>query len=141
MSTVTINVQRLVLAGLGAGFWVLVSGMLMAAAFGYREMKAAFDAIGLPIPGGLGPFITHTVVRLLMGMAVVALYAILLHVFSPTNAMLVAAGFTWLLAVLLPFAVIAEWGLFPWSLAAKMWAWSAAELLIAASIGRLLYRA
>jgi hypothetical protein len=40
----------------------------------------------------------------------------------------------------LPFAVVAEWGLFPWSVAAKLWAWGAGELLIAAAIGRWLYR-
>ncbi|MDP2471409.1 MAG: hypothetical protein Q8W45_00105 [Candidatus Palauibacterales bacterium] len=134
-----INLSRLLVAGLAAGGWVFASGLLMAGAFGYRDMKAAFDALGLPIPVGAGPFVVHTLVRLLIGMALVTLFAILLRVTTPTMAMLTAVGFTWLLGALLPFAVVVEWGLFSWWLAAKMWAWSAMELLIAGAIGRWLY--
>ena len=139
MSSEALNLRHLMFAGLAAGTWVLVSGLLMASLFGYRDMKAAFDAVGLPIPSGAGPFVIHTVVRLISGMGVVALFAIFLRVFSPTQALLAAAGFSWVLGALLPFAVIVQWGLFSWSLAAKLWAWSAAELLIAATIGRFLY--
>ena len=134
-----INVPRLLLAGLAAGGWVFVSGLLMAGAFGYRDMKAAFDSIGLPIPMGVRPFVVHTVVRLLTGITVVMLFAIMSRVFSPVQALLIAAGVTWLLGVLLPFAVIVEWGLFSWSLALKLCAWSAGELLVAAAIGKWLY--
>ncbi|HEX9700150.1 MAG TPA: hypothetical protein VGD06_11875 [Acidobacteriota bacterium] len=139
MFSETINLRHVIFAGLAAGTWVMVSGLLMAGIFGYRDMKAAFDAAGLPIPGGAGPFVIHTVVRLIIGMGVVALFAIFLRVFSPTQALLAAAGFTWVFGAVLPFAVIVQWGLFSWSLATKLWAWSAAELLIAATIGRLLY--
>ena len=134
------SVQRLVLAGLAAGVWVLASGLLMAVSFGYHDMQVAFDAIGLPVANGPQAAAVHTTVRLLMGMAVVALYALMLHVWVPGKAMLGAAAFTWLLAVVLPFAVVVQWGLFGWALAAKLWAWSAGELLIAALIGRSLYR-
>jgi hypothetical protein len=103
-------------------------------------MMAAFDAAGLSIPVGIEPFVIHTVVRLATGMAVVWLFVTMRRLYSPTQAMLGAAGFTWLLGVVLPFAVIVQWGLFSWLLAAKLWAWSAAELLIAAGIGRWLYR-
>ena len=119
-----INVPRLLLSGLAAGGWVLVSGLLMASAFGYRDMKAAFDAIGLPAPVGVAPFVVHTIVRLVTGMAVVTLFALMLPVLSPIRALLTAAGFVWLLGALLPFVVMVEWGLFPWSLALKLWAWS-----------------
>lgn len=131
---------RFALAAAAAGAWVVISGMLMAAAFGYREMTVAFAAVGLPVPRGLAPLITHTLVRLVLGGTVVALFAVLTRGFSRTRAMLLAAGVAWLLAMVLPYAVIAQWGLFPWSLAAKLWAWSAGELLIAALIGRSLYR-
>jgi hypothetical protein len=140
MRSGVIDLQRWILAGLAAGVWVVVSGLLMAGLFGYRDMKAAFDAVGLPFPVGAVPFVVHTAVRLVTGMTVVLLFAIFLRAFSPTQAMLAAAGFTWLLGVVLPFAVIAEWGLFPWPVAAKLWAWGAGELLIAAAIGRWLYR-
>lgn len=141
MSSDVINFQRLMVAGLAAGGWVLVSGLLMAGAFGYRDMKAAFDLVGLPIPVGAGAFVTHTVVRLITGMAIVALFAIMIRVLPPTQALFAAAGFTWLLGVLLPFAVLVQWGLFSWSLAARLWAWSAVELVIAATIARFLYHA
>jgi hypothetical protein len=134
------NLPRLSMAGLAAGVWVTVSGMLMALTFGYREMKVAFDAAGLAVPQGLGPLITHTLVRLAFGVIIVALYAIMVRVWQPGRAMVAAAAFAWLLATVLPYAVIAQWGLFRWSLAAKFWAWGAAEFLIAAFIGRLLYR-
>jgi hypothetical protein len=39
MSGGIINVQRLNWVGLVAGVWVLISGILMAAAFGYRDMN------------------------------------------------------------------------------------------------------
>lgn len=138
MTTLITNPQRFVLAALAAGVWVVVSGMLMAAMFGYRDMKVAFDAIGLPIPQGIEPLIVHTLVRLIIGAAVVALLAIMARVFSPGRAVLAAAGFVWLLATVLPYAVIAQWGVLPWSLAVKFWTWSAAELLIAALIGRMV---
>jgi hypothetical protein len=140
MSSGGIDSQRLILAGLAAGAWVVVSGILMAASFGYRDMKEAFDATGLAIPHGLQPFALHTAVRLVMGMATVALFAIMLRAVSPMQALLGAAAFTWLLGVVLPYAVVAGWGLFGWPVAARLWAWGAGELLIAATIGRLIYR-
>ena len=134
-----INVPRLLLSGLAAGGWVLVSGLLMASAFGYRDMKAAFDAIGLLSPVGVAPFVVHTAVRLVTGMAVVTLFALMLPVLSPIRALLTAAGFVWLLGALLPFVVMVEWGLFPWSLALKLWAWSGVELFVAGLIGKWIY--
>lgn len=139
MPSSTINFSRLILAGLAAGGWVFVSGILMAALFGYREMKAAFDTVGLTTPAGAEPFIVHTVVRLLIGMAVATLFAVGSRGSSPVQSMFVAAGLAWLLVSVLPFAVIVEWGLFSWALALKLWGWSAAELLIAAAIARWLY--
>lgn len=133
------NIQSMIWAGLAAGAWIFVSGILMAASFGYRDMKVAFDAIGIRIPVGAAPFIVHTAIRLCTGLALVALYVVMSRVFSPMQAVFAAAGFTWFLGVLLPFAVIVQWGLFPWSLAVKLWLWDAAELLIAAMIGRFLY--
>jgi len=141
VESAVVNWPRLTAAGLTAGVWVTVSGMLMAAVFGYREMKVAFDAIGLAIPQGVAPLVTHTLVRVVLGLIIVGLYAVMVRVWPPAHAAVAAAGFTWVLAVVLPYAVMAQWGLFPWSLAAKMWSWSAAEFLIAAFIGRLLYRA
>jgi len=134
------NLPRLALAGLAAGLWVTVSGMAMAATFGYRDMKASFDAIGLAIPQGMAPLLVHTLVRLAFGVIIVALFAIMARVWSPAQAVVAAAAFAWLLAIVLPFTVIAQWGLFPWSVAVKFWTWGAAEFLIAAIIGRLVYR-
>jgi len=131
----TISPKRLVVASVTAGVWVVVSGMLMAAAFGYRDMQAAFDAIGLPIPRGVAPLVTHTLVRLVLGASVVGLTVIMAKAFSRAGALLTAVGFVWLLSMVLPYAVIAEWGIVPWSLAMKLWAWSAGELLIAGLIG------
>lgn len=139
MTAVISNPPRFVLAAFVAGVWVVGSGILMAAAFGYRDMKAAFDAIHLPIPQGMEPFIVHTLVRLVMGAAVVALFVLMAHVLTPTRALLVAVGFAWLLVVALPYVLITEWGLFPWSVAGKLLSWSAGELLIAGLIGRWLY--
>jgi len=135
-----VHLGKLMLAGFAAGIWVVVSGMFMAAAFGYRDMSAAFDAIGLAIPRGVEPLVVHTLVRLVMGMGVAALFAIFIRVLSPARAMFAAAGFIWVFGVVLPFAVVVEWGLFPWALAAKAWAWGLGEMLVAAAIARLLYR-
>jgi hypothetical protein len=139
MPATGLNVPRLLLAGLAAGGWVIVSGLLMAAAFGYRDMKATFDSLNLPVPSGTEPFVVHTLVRLLTGVVVVTLYAIMTRIFPPVQAWLLAAAFTWLLVAVLPFAVVVEWGLFSWPLALKLWTWSAGELLIAGRIGRWLY--
>jgi hypothetical protein len=89
---------------------------------------------------GTKPFVVHTLVRLAIGLGVVARYAILVRVFSPHRAMLAAAGSVWVFGTILPFAVVVEWGLFPWALAAKLWSWNLLEILIAASFGRALYR-
>jgi hypothetical protein len=134
-----LNLPRLVMAGFAAGGWVIVSGLVMAGTFGYRDMKTAFDGIGLPIPGGMEPFVVHTLVRLLTGFTLVILYAIMSRALAPGHAWLVAAGVTWLLGAVLPLAVVVEWGLFPWTLAVKLWAWSAGELLLAGVIGKSLY--
>jgi len=135
-----VNFKRLLFAGLAAGLWVVISGMLMASLFGYGEMKAAFDAIGLAIPSGTDSLVLHTSIRLTLGFAIAAQFTIFLKTFAPGRAMLVAAGFTWLLAVLLPYAVIADWGLLSWSLTAKLWAWGAAEFFVAGVIVQLIYR-
>jgi len=140
MNASKIVVPRLFAAGLAAGAWVFVSGILMAATFGYREMASAFAAIGLTIPMGAGPFVTHTFVRLGLGMAIVALFVIMARVFPRGQAMFLAAGFAWLLAAFFPYLVVTEWGLFSWSLAWKIWGWSAGEFVVAAVLGRLIYR-
>jgi len=69
----------------------------------------------------------------------VTLFALMLPVLSPIRALLTAAGFVWLLGALLPFVVMVEWGLFPWSLALKLWAWSGVELFVAGLIGKWIY--
>lgn len=140
MDSTSIAVPRLVAAGLAAGVWVFVSGILMAAAFGYREMSVAFARIGLQVPIGAGPFVTHSLVRLGLGIAIVALFVIMVQVFPGGQALLVAAGLAWVLGSFFPFLVMTEWGLFPWSLAWKVWGWSAGEFLVAAMIGRHVYR-
>jgi len=140
MGEAVINVPRMLLGGLAAGVWVFVSGILMAALFGYREMSTAFAAIGLKVPMGMAPFVTHTLVRFGFGMAIVTLLAITSRVFPVRQAVLVAAGLAWVLTSFFPYLVVTEWGLFPWRLAWKVWGWSAAEFLIAAWIGRLVYR-
>lgn len=135
MTAIVSSPLRFLLAALAAGLWVLVSGLVMAATFGYRDMKAAFDAIGLDFPQGMEPFIVHTLVRLVMGAAVVTMFVIMTHVFPPGRALLISAGLAWLLTIVLPWVVMAEWGFFPWSLVVKALAWSAGELLIAGLIG------
>jgi len=140
MQTAKIAVSRLLVAGLAAGAWVFVSGLLMAAAFGYREMSAAFGVIGLEVPTGPGTFVTHTLVRFALGVAIVALFAITTQVFAGLKAVVAAAGLAWLLSAFLPFLVMTQWGLFSWSLATKVWAWSAGEFFVAALIARLTYR-
>jgi len=135
-----IVVPRVIAGGLVAGAWVFVSGLLMAALFGYREMSAAFDAIGLEVPMGVGPFVTHTLVRFGLGLGTVALYALAAQSLAPGRATLVAAGLAWALAAFFPYLVVTEWGLFPWALAWKVWGWSAMEFLGAAVIGRVVYR-
>ncbi len=140
MNEATIDLPRLALAGFAGGVWVVMSGMLMAAVFGYREMKNAFDAIGLAVPQGPGPMMTHTLVRLVLGAIIVTLFGMMARALPRPQAILAAAGFAWLLASVLPYAVMAEWGLFSWSLGAKVWAWSAVEFLIAAAIGAAVYR-
>lgn len=134
------NLARLALAGLAAGAWVTASGIAMAATFGYRDMKSAFDAIGLAIPQGVTSMLVHTLVRMALGVIIVTLFAVIVRVWPPPVAVVAAACFAWLLATVLPFAVIAQWGVVPWSLAAKLWTWGAAEFLVAAFIARLLYR-
>lgn len=134
MST-ALNPRRLLAGGLAAGVWVFVSGLLMAAAFGFREMQAAFDAIGFAPSLGAAAFGTHTLVRFVLGFAVVGLVVVMTRVFPPTRAVPAAAALAWLLASFLPMLVMTEWGLFPWSLAWKTWAWSAGEFLVAALLG------
>ncbi len=141
MQPVSIHAGRLLAASAAAGVWVVLSGMLMATVFGYREMRVAFDAIGLPVPQGLAPLVTHTVVRLVLGAAVVALMVIMAQVFTKGVALLTAVAFVWILSTVLPYAVITDWGILSWSLALKVWAWSAGELLVAGLIGGLLYPA
>ncbi len=135
------NPRRFVVASLAAGGWVVVSGLLMAATFGYREMTSAFDAVGLSIPQGIVPFVTHIVVRLVLGAAVAGAFVLFVQQSSQTTAMLSAGGFVWLLADALPYVVIAQWGLFSWSVTAKLLAWDAMELLVAALVVRAVYRA
>jgi hypothetical protein len=138
MQSSGIIVPRLVMAGLTAGGWVFLSGILMAAVFGYREMAAAFGRIGLAIPRGTRPFVTHAVVRLGYGVVTVALFAVAVQVLPVGRAVLFAAGLAWLLGSFFPYLVVTEWGLFPWRLAWMVWGWSAGEFLIAAFIGRLI---
>lgn len=141
MSSIAIDLPRLLLASLAAGIWVVVSGMLMAGAFGYRDMNVAFKALGLKIPSGVRPLIFHSVVRILTGIMIVTLFAISSQVLDPLPAALVSAGIAWVIGQLLPYAVIAEWGVLPWSTVVKVSGWGVGELLVAALIGMWLYPA
>ena len=139
MQAAEFAVPRLVSAGVVAGVWVFISGILMAALFGYREMSAAFGRIGLAVPAGTSSFLIHAVVRLGLGMAIAILFAVAVRVFPVGQAVLVAAALAWLLGAFFPYLVVTEWGLFPWRLAWKVWGWSAGEFLIAALIARFVY--
>ena len=134
------NAKRLLMAAFAAGAWVMISGMLMAGLFGYREMKSAFDALGLQIPSGADTMLLHTAVRLSIGSAVALLYAVFMRTMSAGRALFGSAAITWVLAILLPSAVIADWGVLSWPVTAKVVTWGAGELLIAAAIARLIYR-
>ena len=129
------GVSRFLVAGLVSGLWVLVSGMLMAAAFGYREMSDVFSRIGLPVPTGAGAFVTHTLVRLGLGFAIVSLFVIARSALPRGRAIFAAAGFAWVLASFFPLLVMTTWGLFTTRLASEASAWSAIEFLLAAWIG------
>lgn len=129
---------RFLISAMAAGAWVVLAGMLMAVAFGYREMQNAFDLLGLSIPKGVTSLVLHVLVRLVIGAAVVAAMIVLARLHATNHAVLIAAGFVWLLVSVLPYAVIADWGVLPWSVVVKLWVWSAAELLIAARIGRMV---
>ncbi|MGE0354753.1 MAG: hypothetical protein AB7I33_12960 [Gemmatimonadales bacterium] len=141
MDSIGIAWPRLMAAGLAAGAWVFVSGIIMARLFGYREMSASFSRIGLQVPMGTGPFVTHTLVRLGLGITIVALFVIFARVMPASRAVWWAAASAWLLGNFFPYLVVTEWGLFPWGLAWKFWGWGVGEFLIAAAIGRMIYRA
>jgi hypothetical protein len=132
--------NKCLLAGLAAGFWIVLSGMLMAGLFGYREMQAAFDAHRLAIPTGIGSMVLHACVRLAMGFAIATVYAMLRRSATRGRALVASSGLVWLLSIVLPYAVIADWGLLPWMLVAKLWAWEAVQFLIAGIVAQLIYR-
>lgn len=135
-----IELSRVLMGGAAAGVWIVIAGMAMAAVFGYREMKAAFDAIGLAVPSGPGTFATHVAVRLLLGFVTVWLLAVMSRVFAAPAAILGTAAVVWCLFALLPSVVLGDWGLFPWGLVVRVVSWSLGELLVATLIGWVLYR-
>jgi hypothetical protein len=52
MRETVIDVPRLLAGGLAAGAWVFVSGILMAAVFGYREMSTEGGLEGVELERG-----------------------------------------------------------------------------------------
>jgi hypothetical protein len=132
-----VSCLRIVLGGLAAGVANMALGFAYAHATGaVEQLQSVLRDHGLRVIGQPSDAIPHVVVRLLMGVAVTALFAALAPRFGAGPlAALVAAGFAWAFLYAYTAWGHAHIGLFPVSMALTLAAWGAVEMIATALLG------
>ena len=135
-----INFGRVLLGGLAAGIVMTIGEYLLNEKVLGNQMKDYFAAHKFPTPGGsfMVIVIAATVV---LGIAIVLLYAMIRPRFGPgPKAAVIAALTAWFLVFLYNNVIGAALGLVPVNMLAIAFGWELVEYLVAALVGAWLYK-
>jgi len=135
-----INFGRVLLGGLAAGVIMTIGEYLLNDFVLGSQMKDYFAAHKFPTPGSsfMVIAITATVV---LGIAIVLLYAMIRPRFGPgPKAAIIAALTAWFLVFLYNNVIGAALGFVPVNMLAIAFGWELVEYLVAALVGAWLYR-
>jgi hypothetical protein len=133
------NTKRIVLGGLIAAVIIILSAITMVPVVG-NEMDLALAKFNLP-PLSTGDMAYFVVVSLVLGFAVVWLYAVMLpRLKSHTKTAITAALFMWLIGYFFPNISMVVYGFMPVKLTIIGTVWGFFELLIASLIGTRFYK-
>ena len=135
-----INVGRWLAGGIVAGFVVwLIEGL--ASVLYVSEMQAALEAHGLSMEMGAGTFVLSLLVSLILGLALIFLYAAARPRFGPgpKTAVIVAVAL-WAGGYLLSLIGYCMMGLFPGNLLVLWGVVGLVEMVVAALAGGWIYR-
>jgi len=133
------STKRVVLAGLAAGVLNLALTLSMAFLVLLEDVRAQVERFQLQPP----PYALFTVVgmQLLLGIAVVWLYAAIRPRFGPGPRTAILAGpAVWFLSYLVYCELVVRLGISPLPMAAKMAVWGFFQMPVVALAGGWLYR-
>jgi len=133
------NTKRIVLAGLAAGVLNLALTLSMAFLVLLPDVRAQVERFQLQPP----PYapLTGVGMQLLIGIAVVWLYAAIRPRFGPGPRTAILAGLAvWFLAYLVHCELVVRLGISPLPMAAKMAVWGFFQMPVVALLGGWLYR-
>jgi hypothetical protein len=133
------NLSRLLLIGLVAGLFFVVSGMMVSSALFGAEMVKNLKSLGSPVHAG--DLLSHIGLRLLSGMLCAWLYVLVRPRFGAGPRTAVVAGLTAWLA-LYPYCVplMVKTGVLSAETAWITSAWGAIEHVLATLAGARVYR-
>lgn len=131
-----INLRRLIIGGLCAGFLYNAGGLTAAILLNLEDTFAAFGA-----EPSLGAGLMHLSIRFGLGLASVFLYAGIRPRFGPgPGTALIAGVIIWFAAYVPGTLVMQELGVFPNMEAAFVVAWGLMESCVATLAGAVVYR-
>ncbi len=135
-----INYGRVLAGGLLAGVIVAIGEFIFYELFMQERWLAVMERLGVEPPGA-GVLILYGVLMVILGVAIVWLYAAIRPRFGPGPRTAVCAGLVvWFLIWVWSFAGASIWGFFPFSLVAITVIWALVEVVLAALAGGWLYR-
>lgn len=135
-----INYPRVVGGGLLAGVILAVGEYILNELLIADRWRAAMEDLGIE-PPGTGAIVVYVIMMLVLGIALVWLYAVMRPRFGPgPGTALIAGLFTWFMIWVWAFGGSAVWGFFPLGMVAIIVVWGLVEVAVAAVAGAWQYR-
>ncbi|MGA9768088.1 MAG: hypothetical protein WBV94_03550 [Blastocatellia bacterium] len=135
-----INIGRVLLGGLAAGFVMNISEFLLNAVVLAKDLEAAMHRLNLP-PAGGAVIIIMVLLTFITGIVTVWLYAAIRPRFSPGPKSAIFAGLiVWFLIFVHGAVADSAMGLFPASISLIAVVWGLFEACIGALVGGWLYK-
>ncbi len=135
----SINYGRVLVGGLLAGVILAIGEFVLTQLIIGKRWLAAMEALGVEPPGS-GIMILYAIMTLILGVAIVWLYAAIRPRYGSGPKTAVCSGlFVWFLVWVWSFAGASVWGFFPIDLVAIVVIWGLIEVLLAALAGGWLY--
>ena len=136
-----INLGRVLLGGLLAGVVLIVFEFVLNGPILGDRWTAAMESLNVAAPEGAGTMIAYVVFNLVLGIALVWLYAAVRPRFGPGPKTAVIAGLAaWFLLWFLGFGGNLISGIFPTNLVVTILIWEFFEVPIAMLAGAWLYQ-
>ena len=134
-----INIKSVFVSGIIAGVIIMLIGAGLVPIVG-NQMDKALENLSVP-PLSNGAMAYFATISLILGIAIMGVYALIQHKFKSKLKAAVTVSITfWFFTYFWSNAALVAYGFLPLKLVAVGTAWGLLELLVAALVGSILYK-